>query len=50
MCDRMSDRDDKMKMLGAAEWLEQNSRADWLAVDQRDRFAQEAAALRERAR
>lgn len=46
----LADRDRKIKMMGAAEWLEENSRADWLAVDQRERFAQEAAALRERAR
>lgn len=39
-------RDARLKAEGAAEWLECHRNDDWLAVDQRERFEQEAAELR----
>ena len=42
-------RDARLKNEGAAEWLESHRDDDWLAVDQRERFDREAAALRRKA-
>ena len=42
-------RDARLKNEGAAEWLECHRNDDWLAVDQRERFEQEAAELRRKA-
>lgn len=42
-----SAHDTRMKRLGAAEWLRENSNAEWLDVDQRERFRTEADRLME---